>query len=347
MTNPANDSRSSQFQSSAKQTPWWNRPVTGENGLLGELLHKIEKEDVPATAISLRNLQLLDLRVFAKTAEAIDSQKFGDEQFLAFVKIKYLLSKGIGEYAGIDESLRLLQLAIQAKDSFIAIAQTELRYRGYKQQELYSFVDELLKSQTDNTSFQEQVQTKANDILNQVKTEEGQKAITAYAKHMDRISKNNLGLKLLSLFKASNLSDYSVLRTVAEIIRNIEVKHLNDSKTLLNIVSQNYNSFEKLQNIIQLPKNRDPIQTYAVMIQFISLSHQHEISYLKFDELMKIIKKWYQNYQVILQIYQEYPASQYKLPKEFSEPIPGEALYLKYQKWLTDKKTGMVYIDLT
>ncbi len=346
MTNPANDSRSSELQSSAKQTPWWNRPVTGENGLLGELLQKIEKQEVPDSAIALRNLQLMDLRVFAKTAEAIDSQKFGDEHFLAFVKIKYLLSKGIGEYAGIDESLRLLQLAIQAKDSFIAIAQTELRYRGYKQQELYSFVDELLKSQADNTSFQEQVQAKANDILNQVKTEEGQKAITAYAKHMDRISKNNLGLKLLSLFKASNLSDYSVLRTVADVIRNIEVKHLDDSKTLISIVSQNYNSFEKLQNIIQLPKNCDPIQTFAVMIQFISLSHQHEISYLKFDELLRVIKKWHQNYQVILQIYQEYPASQYKLPKEFSEPIPGEALFLKYQKWLTDKKTGMVYLDL-
>lgn len=347
MTNPANDSRSSEFQSSANQTPWWNRPVTGENGLLGELLQKIEKPEVPDSAIALRNLQLLDLRVFAKTAEALDSHKFGGEDFLAFVKIKYLLNKGIGEYAGIEESLRLLQLAIQVKDSFIAIAQTELRYRGYKQQELYRFVDELLTSQADSTSFQEQVHAKASSVLTQVKTEEGQKAITAYAKHMDRISQNTLGLKLLSLFKAANLSDYSVLRTVADVIRNIEIKHLYDSKTLLNIVSQNYNSFEKLQNIIQLPKNCDPIQTYAVMIQFISLSHQHEIASLKFDELLKIIKKWYQNYQVILQIYQEYPASQYKLPKEFSEPMPGEALYLKYQKWLTDKKTGMVYMDLT
>ncbi|MEB3309357.1 MAG: hypothetical protein VKJ02_03930 [Snowella sp.] len=347
MTNPTHDSLSSDPQSSAKQTPWWNRPVTGENGLLGELLQKNEKTEVPESAISLRSLQLMDLRVFAKTAEAIDSQKFGNEDFLAFVKIKYLLNKGMGEYAGIEESLRLLQLAIQAKDSFIAIAQTEIRYRGYKQQELYSFVDELLKNQTDNRSFQEQVQAKANSILTQVKTDEGQKAITAYAKHMDRISQNNLGLKLLSLFKASNLADYSVLRTVADVIRNIEIKHLHDAKTLLNIVSQNYHAFEKLQNIIQLPKNCDPVQTFAVMIQFISLSHQHEISYLKFDELMRVLRKWYQNYQVILQIYQEYPASQYKLPKEFSEPIPGESLYLKYQKWLTDKKTGMVYMDLT
>jgi hypothetical protein len=63
--------------------------------------------------------------------------------------------------------------------------------------------------------------------------------------------------------------------------------------------------------------------------------------------LMKVIQKWYRNYQVILQIYQEYPASQYKLPQEFSEPIPGEALYLKYCKCLTDKKTGIVYMDLS
>jgi hypothetical protein len=62
---------------------------------------------------------------------------------------------------------------------------------------------------------------------------------------------------------------------------------------------------------------------------------------------MKVLQKWYRNYQVLLQIYQEYPANQYKLPQEFNESIPGEALYLKYCKCLTDKKTGMVYMDLS
>jgi hypothetical protein len=349
MTNPVNDSSVSGVNSPAKTIPWWNRPVTGEGGLLGELLTKIEKEDVPETALALRNLQLMDLHVFAKTAEAIDSPKFTNEEFLTFARLKYMLSKGIGDYAELDESVRLLQLAIQAKDSFIAIDQTELRYRGYKQQEFYRFVDDLLKSknQEDLASFGNKVHTKAEEILIQVKTEEGQNAIKAYARHMEKIAKHPLGLKLLLLFKTFNLADYSVLRAVADVILGIEVKHIYDLKKLVDVVNDNYDAFEKLKHIIQLPENRKDVEVYSLMIQVISLAHQYEVSYLKFEQLMKVIQKWYRNYQVILQIYQEYPASQYKLPQEFSEPIPGEALYLKYCKCLTDKKTGIVYMDLS
>jgi len=347
MTNPVNESSISGVNSPAKTIPWWNRPVTGEGGLLGELLTKIEKEDVPETALALRNLQLMDLRVFAKTAEAIDSPKFTDEHFLTFVRLKYMLSKGIGDYAELDESVRLLQLAIQAKDYFIAINQTELRYRGYKQQEFYRFVDDLLKNQEDTESFGKKVHAKAQEILIQVKTEEGQNAIKAYAKYMEKISRHVLGLKLLLLFKTFNLSDYSLLRTIADVILGIEVKHIYDFKKLVDVIHYNYDAFEKLKHIIQLPDNRKDVEVYALMIQVISLSHEYETTYVKFEQLMKVLQKWYRNYQVILQIYQEYPANQYKLPQEFSEPIPGEALYLKYCKYLTDKKTGIVYMDLS
>jgi hypothetical protein len=347
MTNPVNDSSVSGVNSPAKTIPWWNRPVTGDGGLLGELLTKIEKEDVPEAALALRNLQLMDLRVFAKTAEAIDSPKFTDEDFLTFVRIKYMLSNGIGDYAELDESIRLFQLAIQAKDSFIAIDQTELRYRGYRQQEFYDFVDNLLKNRENTENFREKVNAKAKEILIQVKTEEGQNAIKAYARHMEKISKHVLGLKLLLLFKTSNLSDYSILRSVADVILGVEMKHLHDFKKLVDVVNHHSDAFEQLKHIIQLPDNRKDVEVYALMIQVISLAHRHKIAYVKFEQLMKVVQKWYRNYQVILQIYQEYPASQYNLPHEFSEPIPGEGLYLKYCKCLTDKKTGIVYMDLS
>jgi len=203
------------------------------------------------------------------------------------------------------------------------------------------------KNQKDLANFGNKVHTKAEEILIQVKTEEGQNAIKAYARHMEKIAKHPLGLKLLLLFKTFNLADYSVLRAVADVILGIEVKRIYDLKKLVDVVNDNYDAFEKLKHIIQLPENRKDVEVYSLMIQVISLAHQYEVSYLKFEQLMKVIQKWYRNYQVILQIYQEYPASQYKLPQEFSEPIPGEALYLKYCKCLTDKKTGIVYMDLS
>ncbi|EAM50900.1 hypothetical protein WH8501_05795 [Crocosphaera watsonii WH 8501] len=45
-------------------------------------------------------------------------------------------------------------------------------------------------------------------------------------------------------------------------------------------------------------------------------------------------------------IRQEHPPSQYKQPKAFKQAIPGVKIYAKYKKWLTDKKTGMVFLDL-
>ena len=44
-------------------------------------------------------------------------------------------------------------------------------------------------------------------------------------------------------------------------------------------------------------------------------------------------------------IREQHPPSEYKQPKAFKEPIPGLEIYEKYKKWLTDQKTGMVFID--
>ncbi|MGL5033706.1 MAG: hypothetical protein ACRC6M_07890 [Microcystaceae cyanobacterium] len=329
-----------------KEQPWWNRPVTGEGGLLGDLLSKLEKEEVPEAIITQRNKQLLDIVVYAKTAAAIDSDKFSSNEFVLFVKIKFMISKGSGDYEGLEETIRLLQLAINARESFVAIYQTELKYRGYKQQELYQFVEFLLKDPNEHPNFRDKVQQKIEEILTMVKTDEGVRAINSYHKHLARIWEDILGVRLLSLFKSAQLADYSVLKIVADLIDSIQSKHIHDADSLVKIVNNHLDSFRQLKNIINLPEEKDMPATYAIMVQYIALSHQHEISYLKFQELAKVLRKWSRNYQIIQQAIAEYPASRYKLPKEFSESVPGEEIYVKYQKCFNDQKTGTVYIDL-
>ncbi len=336
---------SASLESSPTELPWWNRPVMGKGGLLEDILSKTDKKEIPESIIALRHKQMLDLKVFAKTAEAIDSEKLGSEEFLTFVKIKYLLTKGIGEYAELGESARLLQFAINAKDLFISIDQTELRYRNIKQQEFYSFVEDLLKNKIDANEFQSKVAAKGEEILSCVKTEEGQKAMTTHVKNLQQISENDLGLELLSLFKTFQLADYSILTTISDLILNVDVRHFDDIKTIINLVNENLHIFQKLRNIIKLSELHATPQSYAVIIQYVSLSHNHGISYLRFDELMKVLRKWYRYYQKILQIVDEYPESEYKWTKNFTEPILGESIFLKYKKLLTDPKTGMVYYD--
>ncbi|MDJ0510099.1 MAG: hypothetical protein QNJ64_12725 [Crocosphaera sp.] len=328
-----------------KDTPWWNRPVMGEDSLVEDLLEKFSKKGVSESALFLHNREMTDLRVFAKTAQAIDNEKFGKEEFLVFVKMQYLLRHGINEYQGLYESLQLLKVAIDAKDCFISIDQTELRYRGIKQQGFYKFVELLLKDHEDKAAFREQVQMRLADLMPQVKTEEGRNALQSYAEHLDQLSESELGLQLLSLFKTYDLADYSILRVISEMIQSLGKRDLLDFKGLVSLVRVNYDTFEKLQDIIGLSKRQSNPETYTIMIQFIALSNRHAISYMKFDDLMKVMQKWFKPYQAMIGIRAEHPPTEYKQPQEFKEPIPGIEIYEKYKKWLTDQKTGMKFVN--
>jgi hypothetical protein len=346
MANLNNEPNLSQDAPSTPETPWWNRSVLGKGGLIEDIINLSNKEEIPEEILLSRRKQLTDMLVFAKTAEAINSRQFLEDEFVAYIKIKYMLDKEIGEYAGLNKSTRYLQLAINAKDLLIYIDQTELRYRGFKQQEFYEKVAGLLKKGDNPAVFRQQLEAESVEAIAQTKTEEGQEALTHYVNNLKQISDNPLGLQLLNRFRAFQLSDYSILSTISDLIRRIEVKHIYDINRLTMLASDNYNLFEKISKIIQVPAAKINPRSFAIMIQFIALTHQYEITALKFEELVRVLRKWSQYYQRIIAISQEYPSSKYKYPPEFSEPILGEELYINYLKLLTDKKQGICYYDL-
>ncbi len=332
------------------QPAWWQRGIFSPKGMIGKWISKIlglfkKREEVSESSLFLHNRAMTDLRIFGKNARIIDSEKFSNEEFLIFVKIKYLLSKNMGEYADLLHSIRLLQVAIEAKDSFIAIYQTELLYRSSTQQEFYQYTENLLKSYEDIEAFRSDVQVHLSEALTQTKTDEGKTALNAYSKHLDKLSEDALGLKLLSLFKAYQLADYSVLRQISDLIQGLDKYDLQDYKSLVSLVIANYTPFEKLRKIIRVADRNHNPETYARMVQYIGLNYRHGLSYIKFDELMGILKRWYRPYQTVIGIRSEHPPHQYKQPREFSEELIGEEVYLKYVKWLTDKKSGITYVD--
>jgi hypothetical protein len=282
---------------------WWQKGIFSEKGLIGKWLHRWfghlfrTKEEISESTIFLYNRAMSDIRILGKNMQIIDNEKFGNDEFLVFIKIKYLLNKNLDESAGLLQSIQLLQLAIDTKDSFIAIDQTELRYRGSKQQDFYQYVEDLLANHSSTESFRQNVQLKLAETIPQTKTEEGKIALNSYSKHLDRLSENELGLKLLSLFKAYQLADYSVLREISELVQSLNKRDLQDYQALVSLVMTNYSSFEKLRKIISVSdKNNNP-ETYARMIQYIGLSYRHSLSYIKFEELMGITKRWFRPYQ--------------------------------------------------
>ncbi len=273
--------KSSKSDSSVKsesKKPWWKKGIFSETSPLGKWLHRFfalfsKREDVSESKVFLHNWAMSEIRILGKSAELIDNEKFGKEEFLIFVKIKYKLSKNMGECAGLDESVKLLQLAIDAKDSFITIDQTEFRYRGGKQQDFYLFTDQLLLDYGDTTNFRQTIQVKLADTIPTVKTEEGRTALQNYSQHLDRLSEHQLGLRLLSLFKAYHLADYSILRRISDLIQGLDKYDLCTYTPIINLVKANYSDFEKLQKIINLPSSKSNPETYALMSQVIALGY--------------------------------------------------------------------------
>jgi hypothetical protein len=331
--------------------PWWQSGIFSANNWFGRWFQKNiakyfqKRDEVSESSMFLYKRAIADISVLGKNADLIDNEKFGNPEFLLLIKLRYLLDKNIAEYSGIKESVELIQAAIDAKDSFLAIAQTELRFRGSKQQDFYQFTEDLLKDFKGTADFRQRTQVQVAETISLIKTEEGRVAMQEYSTHLDRLSEKPLGLKLLSLFKAYELSDLSILRQISDLIQSLNKRDLQNYETLAPLVAANYETFEKIGKIVNLPRSRSNPDTFARITQVLALYYKYAISFMQFDELMTVLKRWYRPYQTVIGIREAHPPHQFKQPPEFKEDIMGEKTYLKYKGWLTDKKSGMVFLD--
>jgi hypothetical protein len=325
------------------QSGWWNVSISSA---IETLMGKMGKEPVPEVALAIHNREMMDTIVFAKTAQAIDNAKFTQHEFLLLIKIKYCLDRGLEEYAGLKQSVKYLQAAIEAKNSYLLLDQTELRYRSSKQQEFYRHIQDILDHHSDRQFFRNSVHNKLMETLPDVKSEEGKIALQDYEKEIDKLAEYELGLKLFSLFKAYQLADYSILRSISDMVISFKEKDTMNSKALALMVVDKFDIFEKLGKIIGLSAQQNTPENYAKMLQYIALEARHKKAYDQFQDLLSVMRKWYKPYQNIIRVRAEHPPDKYKQPKEFTEAIPGESLYEKYKNSLSDKRTGNTYFTL-
>lgn len=308
--------------------------IFGKDGLVDDLQDKFGKPEVPEGTIFMHDRALKDLEKIAQQVGRINADKFGNKEFLLFVKIRQSIEKGLEEYKAIGDRAELLKVAITAQSSFLRIEQTELRFRSRHQQEFYQFVIDSLNQDIDKAKFRNQIKRKLADIIPLLNTEEGREALQAYLKEIDKISEHKLGLKLLALFKQYQLADFTILKRVSAIVNQFKEYDLLTAKSLVTFVINDYEIFEKLGPIIGVSESESSPETYANILQHIGLISRHEKSYEKFQQLLEALRKWQKPYKKISMIRQEYQASEYRLPQEFSQDIPGLNIYKKYEKFL-------------
>ncbi|VEP17405.1 conserved hypothetical protein [Hyella patelloides LEGE 07179] len=304
-------------------------------GFLGNIYGK---EKVPDSAITLHNRTLKQITNFAKKAEKIDDEKFGNQEFMLYVKLKKQVDKGTQEYQQICQSIKYLEVAIAAQGSYLRIEQTELRYRSRKQQAFYQFVTDNITDDVDKSAFQDRVKRKLAEVIPLVNSQEGREALQTYTTEINKVSQHDLGLKLLSLFKKYQLEDFTILRKVSDLVEQVNAQDLLEDKNLMVLILENYDVLEKLAPILQIAEKDIQPEFFAKILQYMGLVRRHEKAFQKFQELIKVLQQWQKPFNSLKIIREQYPSSEYKLPKEFSEKIPGLNIYKKYEKYLNSDK---------
>ena len=215
--------------------------------------NNVSKEDISENSISLHNQAFAEAKVLASIVKTIDNPIFKQPDFQYYLKIKSFFASNKEPYQGLENSAELLRLAVKAQANFLKIEQTELRYRSTKQQEYYEFVLKFLgekfaesnnnddlennqiiakKKQENKYSpeeFKQQIRTKLEEINPTIKTEQGRQALEDYTESLESLAEEkDIGLKLLYLFKKFNLTDFSVLKVISDMVIYLQDKNMQN-----------------------------------------------------------------------------------------------------------------------
>lgn len=322
------------ISNSRLNNPCWKFLTRVHQGIQSRL-SGVEKQPISESSIALHNKAFEQVRKIEKIAHSCDQKSFNDPEFLYFVKLRNDFAQEIGDFEGLKQSLRLFRVAIEAKNSFMRIEQIELLYRSSKQQEFYNLVFELLAKNVDKVTFYKQVHKKLNEVIEQVKTDNGRQALHSYIVALDTVSKQDeLGLRLLYLFKKYQLTNYSILKNVSDLVTYLEDKDLQNIESIISLVKSNQDIFNKVGRIIEVPLTKSAPLTYARMLQYVALRHKYKTLYYQFKKLKKVLYTWCSFYQVVNDVRRQHPQDEYEQPKEFRENIPGLNTYNKYKKYL-------------
>ncbi len=317
-----------------KSHQWWNRPLWGNQSLIQKLilfLKRLKREEIPEDTVKLYNNSYRQLKNMAAILKTIDNQKFTGREFVNFLKINRQFEEETGVFEGLKNSIDLLRVALDTKESFLKIEATETRYRSYSQQEFYDHVYELLEQELDVEEFKNRVQRELNEVIPKIKSDEGKAAIQTYVNQLDIVCEDKLGLKLLYFFKQYDMSNFSLLRAVAEIADTFYDKDLEVLKEFKVIVQVHADKFLKLGTIIQTPQEKNIPETYAIILQYIALRNRHGKAFGQFQQLLGLLRQWKKYYKPLETILKEYPRNEYKQPDIFKEDIPGLHIYTKYE----------------
>ncbi|ACA98794.1 MULTISPECIES: hypothetical protein [Cyanophyceae] len=314
------------------ETQWWNKPLIGETSFSEKIVKLISKKSVPEKVVLAHRKYNREIRAKAWHVQRIELNKFDNEDFLTYAKMRVLIEKELGEFKGLKRIIQFLELALTAAESYLLISETELQFRSPLQKSIYKFISQVLATQ-DHQTVIAILHKKVWPLLDRIKTDKGRIVLQEYLKAIDNVAQYPDGLELLRLFKQATYS-YTVLRAISSISKTLTKSDTYDVTQLSLHIRDNQDVFNHLTEILQIPAEHDNPRSYARMLQFIAFKYRYQKNDIEFQELLQRLRDWQLPYLNIVDLRREYSAQDYSLPQAFKEPIPAVDIYEKYQQYL-------------
>lgn len=321
-------------QAESQVKPWWNRPLFGSVSLIERIIGSLNRQEIPELALSLHDTELEELNKISPTMKMLDNEQYNDE-FLLYMKIKNKVENNLDEYKSLQTFIKIFTFITKHINYFRVVKRIELDFRGKTQVELYDFVEQQLNLISDPKLFNDIVIEEIDKLLKVIRNEPTKQALLSYKNALDMVTKDEIGLNLLILFKKYNIVDYSIFNIINTVLQKLQKQNLEALKGLVLIVKVHYDELEKLGQLIGIPKSDNQVIAYAKILQYIALSSRYDSLIYRFNQLLEILNNWNKHYQTLMEIREEYPSYKYKVSDSFTESIPGESIYLKYKELLT------------
>jgi hypothetical protein len=295
------------------------------------------KATVSGDSLFLHDRELQRLEDLHQKIVGINDERLSNQEFLVYAKIKISIEQGQNEHKALQHTATLLQVGLASQNSFLKISQVEAQFFSSKQQELYRFIMDQIHVEQSLEAFKAAVQEELSRILPLLNTEAGKTAMQSYFDEINKIANHELGLELFARFKERDLTDFSILKTVADITNTINKQNLFKLPTIHSMVIDKFHIFEKLGPVLDIKTEDNLPETHARILQFMGLQEKYAHSFIKFTELLLILKEWEKSYTSIVNIRQSFDPEKYKIPQEFSKVIAGGDIYKKYRSFIPAK----------
>lgn len=130
----------------------------------------------------------------------LDHEQYTDE-FLLYIRIRNKVENNLEEYKGLQTFIKIFIFTTKHINYFRTIRRIELDFQGKTQIELYNFIEEQLNLTSDPNLFNQIVIEEIDKLINIIRNEPTKEALLSYKNAIDAISKDEIGLNLLILFK--------------------------------------------------------------------------------------------------------------------------------------------------